>query len=126
MDEALETQDYSHVNQDVNGCDSTTVLHLTVHHPAITNIPVTLCYEEDYNNYGFTITATESTTYTQNLHTVFGCDSTVNLIVTVNPTHHVMLNGQVCVNEPYTEHGFDTLFAQAGTYTLFQDRKSVV
>ena len=125
VEEALETQDYSHVNQDVNGCDSTTVLHLTVHHPAITNIPVTLCYEENYNNYGFSITATESTTYTQNLHTVFGCDSTVNLIVTVNPTHHVMLNGQVCVNEPYTEHGFDTLFAQAGTYTLFHYGENV-
>ena len=116
---AMETQDYSHVVTDVNGCDSTTVLHLTVRQPATTNIPVTLCLGEEYNNYGFAFTATESTTYTHNLYTVYGCDSTVNLIVTVNPTHHVLLNGQVCVGTAYTENGFDTTFAQAGTYTLF-------
>jgi len=117
--EALESQDLSHVVNDVNGCDSTTVLHLTVRQPATTDIPVTLCLGEEYHNYGFAFTATESTTYTHNLQTVYGCDSTVNLIVTVNPTHHVVLNGQVCVGTPYTENGFDTTFAQAGTYTLF-------
>ena len=123
--EATETQDYSHVNSDMNGCDSTTVLHLTVHQPATTDIPVTLCLDESYNSYGFQFTATESQTYTQNLQTAYGCDSTVNLIVTVNPTHHVVLNGQVCAGESYTDYGFDTLFAQAGTYTLFHYGENV-
>ena len=123
--QALETQDYSHVNDDINGCDSTTVLHLTVHQPQTTNIPVTLCNGDEYNNYGFHFTASESTTYTQNLQTTYGCDSTVNLVVTVNPTHHVVLNGEVCVNDTYSENGFDTLFAQAGTYTLFHYGENV-
>jgi hypothetical protein len=123
--EATETQDYSHVNSDMNGCDSTTVLHLTVHQPATTDIPVTLCLGESYNSYGFQFTATESQTYTQNLQTVYGCDSTVNLILTVNPTHHVVLNGQVCAGVSYTDYGFDTLFAQAGTYTLFHYGENV-
>ncbi len=123
--QATESQDYEHTVADVNGCDSTTVLHLTVHKPAVTNIPVTLCLGESYNNYGFQFTASETTVLTQNLQTVYGCDSTVNLQVTVNPTHHVMLSGQTCAGEPYNEYGFDTLFAQAGTYTLHHNDQNV-
>ena len=123
--QAIESQNYEHTVADVNGCDSTTVLHLTVHKPAVTNIPVTLCLGESYNNYGFQFTATETTVLTQNLQTVYGCDSTVNLQVTVNPTHHVMLSGQTCAGEPYNEYGFDTLFAQAGTYTLHHNDLNV-
>ena len=123
--QANESQDYEHTVADVNGCDSTTVLHLTVHKPAVTNIPVTLCLGESYNNYGFQFTASETTVLTQNLQTVYGCDSTVNLQVTVNPTHHVLLSGQTCAGEPYNEYGFDTLFAQAGTYTLHHNDQNV-
>ena len=119
--EATESQDYEHTVADMNGCDSTTVLHLNVHPHVTTDLTATLCKGESYNANGFQFTAANvgDTTLTRVLATSFGCDSTVNLHITVNPTHHVVLNGQTCAGEPYSENGFDTLFAQAGTYTLY-------
>ena len=121
--EATETQDLTHVEADANGCDSTTVLHLSVHQPAVTDLYATLCQGETFSQYGFLFNAATvgDTTLTRVLATTFGCDSTINLHITVNPTHHVMLNGQTCAGDRYTENGFDTLFTQAGTYTLYHN-----
>ena len=125
--EATETQDLTHVEADANGCDSTTVLHLSVHQPAVTDLYATLCQGETFSQYGFLFNAATvgDTTLTRVLATTFGCDSTINLHITVNPTHHVMLDGQTCAGERYTENGFDTLFAQAGTYTLYHNNLNV-
>ena len=118
--EATESQDYEHTVADMNGCDSTTVLHLNVHPHVTTDLTATLCKGESYNANGFQFIAANvgDTTLTQVLATSFGCDSTVNLHITVNPTHHVVLNDQVCAGTAYTANGFDTTFAQAGSYTL--------
>jgi len=127
IEQANETMDTLRTVTDMNGCDSTTVLHLIVHQPVTTNLSATLCNGETYNQNGFQFTALHDgdTTLTRVLPTSFGCDSTVNLHITVNPTHHVKLNGQVCAGETYTEYGFDTLFTAAGSHTLYHYDENV-
>ncbi|MBO6081151.1 MAG: hypothetical protein J6P54_09320, partial [Bacteroidales bacterium] len=103
-----------------NGCDSVVVLHLFVHQPNTAHLYQTLCLGESYRQHGFNVTATEVGTndYTRHTTTPYGCDSTIVLHLTVNPTSSVTLYDQVCANTAYHQHGFDTLFTQAGTYTL--------
>ena len=69
-----------------------------MHHPASTDIPVTLCFGDTYNENGFNVTADEvgSFTYTQNLETFHGCDSTVTLYVTVNPLSTAEYTDETC------------------------------
>jgi len=67
------------------GCDSVVILKLTVVPPDDTTfISAEICEGERYTLNGFNIS--ESGTYTQNLKNKFGCDSTVILNLTVNPT----------------------------------------
>ena len=115
-----ETKYYSHVTADVNGCDSTTVLHLIVHPRTNTNFTQTLCIGERYNENGFDVLASVpgTFTYTQHLYTTFGCDSMVTVQITVNPTHQIVLNDTICAGNAYTLNGFDTTFTEAGLYTL--------
>ncbi|MFA6199765.1 MAG: M6 family metalloprotease domain-containing protein [Bacteroidales bacterium] len=68
--------------QTYKGCDSTVNLNLTVNQPAITNLEAEICQGETYNLNGFNENITG--TYTQNLQTIRGCDSTVTLVLTVN------------------------------------------
>ncbi len=107
-------------NYDMHDCDSTTVLHLIVHHPDTTTLNATLCVGETYTENGFEVTATESGvfTYIQEFQNIFSCDSIVMLNVTVNPPHHLELYDTVCTGVAYTQFGFDTLCAIAGEYTL--------
>ena len=71
-----------------NGCVSTAE-HTIVTHPTY-NMTVTgsICEHESFSQYGFDIPVMDTAgTYTffQYLQTVAGCDSTVNLLLTVNP-----------------------------------------
>ena len=122
-----ETKYYSHVTADVNGCDSTTVLHLIVHPRANTNFTQTLCIGERYNENGFDVLASVlgTFTYTQHKYTTFGCDSMVTAQITVNPTHQIVLNDTVCASTAYTLNGFDTTFTEAGNYTLTHLDKNI-
>ncbi|MCR4825788.1 MAG: T9SS type A sorting domain-containing protein [Bacteroidales bacterium] len=71
-----------------NGCTSTTQ-HL------ITTLPVyditvngAICEHQGFNNYGFDIPVIDTAgtyTFVQNLQTVTGCDSTITLLLTVQP-----------------------------------------
>ncbi len=111
---------HSIVTPDIHGCDSTTVLYLFVHQPVTTSLATTLCLGGQYNENGFEVTATEVGIheYTQNLQDIHGCDSTVILTVTVNPTHDIVLYDSICAGATYSANGFDTTFAQPGTYPL--------
>jgi len=110
----------SHTLLASNGCDSVVVLHLFVHQPNTAHLYQTLCLGESYRQHGFNVTASEVGTadYTRHTTTPYGCDSTIVLHLTVNPTSNVTLYDNVCANTEYQEHGFDTLFHEAGTYTL--------
>jgi len=91
--------------QTVDGCDSTLTLTLTVNPTYVNNEEVVICASElPYQWRNFTLT--ESGTRTVNMQTVDGCDSTLTLTLTVNPTYLNNEEAVICVSEaPYQWRG---------------------
>ena len=120
INQPTETQYYQHDTVAQNGCDSTIVLHLYVHELKTLDIFETICLDEIYVQHGFNVTPerTGDTVCTKVLSTAYGCDSTIILHLTVNPVHETTLYDEVCAGSRYSANSFDTLFTQAGDYTL--------
>ncbi|MBQ6070436.1 MAG: T9SS type A sorting domain-containing protein, partial [Bacteroidales bacterium] len=99
-----------------NYCDSVFKLTLTVTQSFVTNIRDTICLGDSYQMYGFdTLPQTYGTVYAQQqLQTVTGCDSVVNLILTVNRTYLFVTDDNTCANTPYTWRGHT--YSTSGTY----------
>lgn len=88
-DATLTTNDFDPIEL----VDSTTTINIVVHHGTHTVLSDTATIGEEYEGYGFTVTATESMLLNETLHlrgsaelvlndtlqTVFGCDSIVTL-----------------------------------------------
>ncbi|MFA6705392.1 MAG: T9SS type A sorting domain-containing protein, partial [Bacteroidales bacterium] len=100
--------------QTYKGCDSTVNLILTINQPAITNLTAEICQGETYTLNGFNVNT--SGLHIQNLQTYKGCDSTVNLTLTVNQPAITNLIAEICQGETYTLNGFNT--STAGIYNL--------
>lgn len=100
-----KTGNYTQVVQDEYGCDSTVILHLTVHPTYNKVFTISICEGERYSSYHFDADSTGI--YTQYLKSVHGCDSTVILDLTVHPNYDTLFEARVCKYEPYTEHGFN-------------------
>jgi hypothetical protein len=98
------------------GCDSVYKLTLTVTPTFVTNIMDTICLGDSYQLYGFdTLPQTYGTVYAQQqLQTVNGCDSVVNLTLTVNRTYLFVTDDYTCANTPYTWRG--QTYSASGTY----------
>ena len=88
-----------------NGCIST-VEHLITSLP-VYDIVVTgeICEHQGFNNYGFDIPVMDTAgtyTFVRNLQTATGCDSTINLLLTVQPLPRLdTINGP----QNITQHG---------------------
>ncbi|HSK14098.1 MAG TPA: Ig-like domain-containing protein, partial [Phnomibacter sp.] len=97
------------------GCDSIVNLTVTVNPDKVTNISQAVCASQlPYTWNGRTVNA--AGLYTANLKTSLGCDSIVNLTVTVNPDKVTNISQTVCASQlPYTWNG-RTVNA-AGVYT---------
>ena len=72
----------------------------------------TVCQGYPYQEYGFDITAEETAvpaliTRTRQLHSIYGCDSTVTLLLTVQPSSYTTLTDESCQNAPYQANGFN-------------------
>ncbi|MGM9819877.1 MAG: leucine-rich repeat protein [Candidatus Onthomorpha sp.] len=104
---------YTQNLQNVNGCDSTVTLTLTVNPVATTTLQAVICEGTVYSENGFNVS--EAGVYTQNLQTVNGCDSTVTLTLTVNPVATTTLQAAICEGSTYTENGFNV--SETGVYT---------
>ncbi len=74
----------------LSGCDSVTMLHLTIHHSTSREDTVSICEGELPYSYGDTLflEGTLSGEYVLHDTTVFGCDSTVTLHLDVIPNIH--------------------------------------
>ena len=97
----------------VNGCDSTVTLTLTVNPVYNQTESETICQNELPYTWRDTVFAegTTSGEYVFSRSTVNGCDSTVTLTLTVNPTYNQSESATICQNElPYTWR--DTVFAE--------------
>jgi len=87
----------------IHGCDSTVVLVLDIHELQETQINVDICEGDSYNQNGFSISAAETVGADTlhrvlNLQTTDGCDSIVQLNVTIIDTalHIVCLTPDFC------------------------------
>ncbi|MFV0599363.1 MAG: hypothetical protein ACK5M0_06575, partial [Bacteroidales bacterium] len=73
--------------------------------PAVTNINAAICQGETYSLNGFNVST--AGLHSQNLQTYTGCDSTVNLTLTVNQPAVTNINAAICQGETYSLNGFN-------------------
>ncbi|MCK9163747.1 MAG: gliding motility-associated C-terminal domain-containing protein [Bacteroidales bacterium] len=71
-----------------------------------------ICIGEVFNQFGFI--ADTTAIYTRSLQTYLGCDSIINLSLTVNPIYNDTIYDTICYGDIY-EYGFDA--DTTGTYT---------
>jgi gliding motility-associated-like protein len=109
-----QTGVYQVVLPTANGCDSLVTLDLAVLPSPITNRSATICEGESYTigNQVFAL----SGNYSVVLNTAQGCDSTVNLALTVTPVPTNNLIAQICEGDIYTVG--NQQFTQAGMYQV--------
>ncbi len=98
----------------VYGCDSNVTLHLTVYDTFLTIINDSVCtnnlpYAFGGNNY------TASGTYTFNLQSIKGCDSVVQLNLSVLPHYRDTFSVTICQGQVYTYNSNN--YSNAGLYT---------
>ena len=96
---------YSVTVTGANGCTSTADHHITTLPAYNQTVMGTICEGQPFTQYGFDIAALDTFglfTFTQELQTVYGCDSIINLMLTVNPLPRLdTING----NPHITQHG---------------------
>ncbi len=96
------------------GCDSTVNLNLTVLGPIVTNISEAICEGESFMLGDSTYTAAGM--YSEVFTATNGCDSTVNLTLTVYPDVETTIDTSICFASTYTVG--DSTFAQTGNYEV--------
>jgi uncharacterized protein YceK len=110
----------------LSGCDSLVELTLTVNPIYNETDAATIC---DGDSYIFgTQTLTTVGVYTETFTSVSGCDSIVELTLTVNPTYNETDAATICVGDSYT-FGTQTLTTSGvytETFTLVQGCDSIV
>ena len=104
---------YTVILQDINGCDSVVILHLTVNPVATTEESVTACDSYTWN--GQTYTASGDYTYT--ISAANGCDSIVTLHLTINNSEKGETDyATICYGESYTWNG--KTYSANGEYSV--------
>lgn len=107
------TGNYSVNLIDQYGCDSVVVLDLEVREAIMTDLDETICEGETYQ-VGNTVYH-QNGNYTDVLTSYQGCDSTVNLNLTVVPFIKVELEEAICEGESYQVG--NSIYTQSGDYT---------
>lgn len=97
----------------INGCDSIVNLALTVNPTYNQNISAGICSGDSYT-LGTQILTT-SGNYTETFTSITGCDSIINLTLTVNPAYNQNISASICNGDSYTL-GTQTL-TTSGTYS---------
>lgn len=108
---------YAVVTSRADGCNEVTYLTLNVYPTYNHTATMTICESQLPFPVGDSI-FTAAGTKTVHFRTAHSCDSAVTVTLVVNPEYDFHFDGEVCQGERYTEHGFDTLVAQAGNHTL--------
>ncbi len=105
---------YTTVLTTAAGCDSTIVLDLTVHPTFALDLVESICEGDTYQicDSIYTTTGTWTTTMT----TVNGCDSIINLDLTVYPVYDETLTESICEGDSYQVG--DSIYTTSGTYTM--------
>lgn len=80
-----------------------------------TEIYDTICQGLTYNSNGFNFIANEDTIIMHQFGQEIGCDSIINLYLTVHDNYQVTINATICEGETYTLNNFNE--SMTGTYT---------
>ncbi|MCQ2326781.1 MAG: fibronectin type III domain-containing protein [Bacteroidales bacterium] len=104
---------YQHVEENENGCTTTTILTLTYLPTSTDTIEASICEGEAYVFNGDSLTT--AGTYTATLQNMNGCDSTVTLTLTVNSIAVLPTEATICEGETYQWNGQS--YTVAGEYT---------
>src|SRR5690606_9273690 len=96
-----------------SGCDSIVTLNLTVNPTFAVNLVETICEGESVSLGGNVYNT--SGNYSETLTTTTGCDSLVNLDLTVNPTFVVNLVETICEGESVSLGG--NVYNTSGNYS---------
>jgi gliding motility-associated-like protein len=92
---------YTDTLQNILGCDSIVALQLSLIQPISASISASICDGDTYFFNGQTLSVAGQ--YSVIIPSVFGCDSIVQLTLTVNPLPIVIVQDtMVCVNTPLT------------------------
>lgn len=86
------------------GCDSVVTLILTMNPTPGSTIHASICQGNVYDENGFH--ESEEGTYIQNVQNAQGKDSTVTLVLTVNPVYNNTIRASICEGDIYTLNGF--------------------
>ena len=107
---------YTVTGTSANGCDNTTAVTVTVN-PVYTNVPITqaICEGSSYNFFGTLLTTAGN--YSHSGTTLAGCDSVVNLSLTVNPLPTATISG----NTTFCEGQNTSLTASGGASYLWNN-----
>ncbi|MBP1630202.1 MAG: hypothetical protein H6Q15_1095, partial [Bacteroidetes bacterium] len=100
--------------QTIKGCDSIVNLTLTVNSIYNDTIIAEICQGDTYALNGFNVST--AGLHTLSLQTIKGCDSIVNLTLTVNPIYNDTIIAEICQGDTYALNGFNV--STAGLHTL--------
>lgn len=110
-----------------DGCSIPVTLYLTVNDKYEQTLYATVCEGGTFAANGFHLTPYQAGVVTETLYlkSISACDSIIHLQLTVNPVQKLKLYDTICVNQPYTLHGFN-LPAQTipGKFTYTQSVSS--
>ncbi len=108
------TGNYSVLLENAAGCDSTVLLDLDVNLNPVTNLSAQICQGQTYAV--GTQTFSSSGNYQVVLTSSTGCDSTVNLALSVVQALATTLNQQICQGQSFQVGA--QVFSQTGTYSV--------
>ena len=109
----FEAGTYTDVLEATNACDSTIITHLSIASNYTIDLIKDICEGETYTLGGETYTSTGI--YTQSFVASDGCDSIVNLNLTVHETPTTTQAFEVCEGQSITIGG--TVYTETGVYT---------
>lgn len=98
----------------IDGCDSLVNLDLSIAETLTTDLNITRCMGESYTVGNSTYTATGI--YQDNLQSVNGCDSIVNLHLTIQNNTPTNLNEKICAGDVYRIDNQE--FSESGNYDI--------
>ena len=91
---------YQDTLENILGCDSIVYLDLSVIEHQTTNLDIAICENEEYTVGNSTYTL--EGTYVDSLLSIHGCDSVVNLNLTVHPIYFETISAEICDDESLT------------------------
>jgi gliding motility-associated-like protein len=92
---------YSHTYSTASGCDSVVNITLSVNSTFITNNTAAICQGQSYSlPWGGTVTT--AGVYSNTYSTASGCDSVVNITLTINPIYTTNQTASICQGTSYS------------------------